>query len=165
VIAVFEAMVAVAVLSGGDLGEGPSYLENFFSAGLGCAAWLLLWFVFELMTKSSLSITEERDVASGVRVGGLLVASALILGRATAGNWISVSDTIHDLFGDGWAAGVVFAVAMPVEWLAQPTRVRPFPSWIWCGALPALFYLSFAAAWLWHLGRWEGMPGRIPFWK
>jgi uncharacterized membrane protein YjfL (UPF0719 family) len=159
VIAFSGAVVAIAILYVcGNFGEGPSYLENFFSAGVGCVAWFLLWLIFELTTKVSLSITEQRDLASGVRCCGILVATGLILGRATAGNWASAFATIHDLFRDGWVAGALLVLALPVESFVQPSKFRPFPSWINCGVVPAIIYLSIAGAWLWHLGRWEGMP-------
>jgi hypothetical protein len=99
VIAISGAVVAVALLyAGGNIGEGPSILENFFSAGLGTAALFALWFLLEISTSVSASITEERDLGSGLRMAGLLIAASLILGRATAGNWVSVSATIRDFF-------------------------------------------------------------------
>jgi hypothetical protein len=55
---------------------------------------------------------EERDLASGLRLCGLLVANGLILGRAVAGNWHSEAATIHDLIHDGWAASLLSAAAL-----------------------------------------------------
>ena len=55
-------------------------------------------------------------------------------------------------------AAVLWAIALVIERLLRPSRRRPFPAWPSCGLLPALFYLALAAAWLWHLGAWEGMP-------
>jgi uncharacterized membrane protein YjfL (UPF0719 family) len=158
-IAFSGAVLAAAILyAGGSLGEGPSYLENFFSAGLGTVTWLTFWLLLEISAGMSVSITEERDLGSGVRMSGFLVAAALILGRALAGNWESVSATLRDFFHDGWPALALLVVAWIIERLAKPSRSRPFPPWEIFGGVPATLNLAFAVAWVWHLGRWEGMP-------
>jgi len=153
------AMLAVTlVYAGGNLGEGPTHWENFFSAGVGTAGLLVLWLLLELGAKVSVSITEERDLASGVRMGGFLVAIGLILGRAVAGDWVSEEATIRDFVRDGWPALALCALALPVERLARPSRGRPFPAVKAFGLFPAVIYLALASGWLWYLGAWEGMP-------
>lgn len=153
------ALIAAAlVYTGGSLGEGPSYWNNVFSASLAMAGLFALWIVLELNGKVSVSITEERDLASGLRMCGFLVAIGLVLGRAVAGDWHSEAATVRDFFHDGWPAAVLCALAIFVERWLRPSRRRPFPPWPGYGLVPALFYLAFAGAWLWHLGAWEGMP-------
>lgn len=162
----FAAVVALACVivsfaiafAAGNLGEGPDLSENFFSAAVATVGLFALWIGMELGGRVSISIAEERDLASGLRFGGLMLSWALILGRAVAGNWHSYLGTIHDFFRDGWVTGVILLVALIIELLVRPSRIRPFPSWFLCGIVPALLYLAAAAAWLWHLGRWEGMP-------
>lgn len=149
---------AAAIYAGGNFGEGPSYLENFFCAGLAMAGFIAVWIVVEWGAGISASITEERDLASGVRACGFLLALGLVLGRAVAGDWHSEPATIHDFVRDGWPALVIGAVALFVERFAQPSRRRPFPPWPQYGLVPALFYLAFVGAWVWRLGPWEGMP-------
>jgi hypothetical protein len=157
-VALCGAVLSVSIIyGGGSFGEGPSYLNNFFSAGLGMAGFLLLWVLFEISGKASISITEERDLASGIRLGGFLVAIGLVLGRAVAGDWHSESATIHDFVRDSWPAVLLCAVALVAERLVRPNRQRPFPSWRSSGLLPAVLYLALATVWLWHLGPWEGM--------
>jgi len=143
---------------GGSLGEGPSYVENVFSVGLATVVWFGLWIVFENVTHVSFCIAEERDLASSLRFGGLLLAWALILGRAVAGDWHSVSGTVADAARDGWPALVLGGLACLPEKRLQPTRQQLAPSWFFCGLLPALGYLGVAVLWFWHLGKWEGMP-------
>ncbi len=153
------ASLAFAIIyAGGSIGEGPSYWENVFSVAVGTACWLVLWILLELGAKISMSIAEERDLASGLRLSGFLVATGLIIGRAVAGDWHSEAATIHDFFRDGWAASILFPTALLVEKFAQPSRRRPFPPWMSLGLIPALMYLAFGIAWLWSLGPWEGMP-------
>ena len=158
-IAVCGALMAVAILyAGGSIGEGPSYWENVFSATLATAGWLLLWVLIELTAGVSVSVAEERDLASGLRLCGFLLATGLMLGRAVAGDWHSVAATIHDFVRDGWPAAILCAIALVVEKISRPSRDHPFPPWPGHGLVPALLYLTLAAAWLCHLGAWEGMP-------
>jgi hypothetical protein len=158
-VALCGAVMAVAILyAGGSIGEGPSYLNSVFSAGLGTAGFLVLWILLELGAKVSMSIAEERDLASGLRLCGFLLASGLVLGRAVAGDWHSEVATIQDFIHDGWPAAVLWAIALPIERFARPGRRYPSPPWPGYGLLPALFYLALASAWLCHLGAWEGMP-------
>ena len=153
------AVPAVALTYiGGSLGEGPSYWNNVFSASLGTVGLLGVWLLLELGAKVSVSIAEERDFASGLRMCGFLLAIGLVLGRAAAGDWHSESATVRDFIRDGWPATILWVIALVIERLLRPSRRRPFPAWPSCGLLPALFYLALAAAWLWHLGAWEGMP-------
>src|SRR5436190_154339 len=77
------AVPAVALTYiGGSQGEGPSYWNNVFSASLGTVGLLGVWILLELGAKVSVSIAEERDFASGLRMCGFLLAIGLVLGRA-----------------------------------------------------------------------------------
>jgi hypothetical protein len=145
------------IYAGGGLGEGPSYSSNFFCAGLGTAGWFVLWLLLELGGKVSRSIAEERDLASGIRLAGLLVAIGLVFARAEAGDWHSAEATFQDFTWEGWPALVLWALALVIEWIARPSRRRPFPNWLSHGLLPAALYISLASGWVWHLGAWEGM--------
>jgi hypothetical protein len=153
------AVISMALIyAGGSIGEGPSYWNNFFSAGLGTLGLFGLWILLELGGKPSISITEDRDAASGLRLCCFLLAVGLILGRAVAGNWHSESETVHDFIHDGWPAALICATAILVELFARPNRSRPFPDLPIHGLIPGGAYLALAAAWLRHLGAWEGMP-------
>lgn len=147
------------IYAGGSLGDGPDYSENFFSAGLGLLGLFGVWAILEIGGAISRSVAEERDLASGLRLAGFLVAQSLILARAVAGDWHSISDTVHDFVRDGWPALILAAVALLAERFLRPSRNKPFPPWPSHGVLPALFYLAGAAAWVWRLGKWEGFPG------
>lgn len=158
-VALCGAIIGVSfIYAGGSIGEGPSYWNNIFSAGLGTAGLLVFWILLEVGARVSRSIAEERDLASGLRLGGFLLAIGLMLGRAVAGDWHSEGATIRDFIHDGWPAAVLFAIALFIERFARPSRHRPFPAWPGYGVLPALLYLVFGATWVWHLGPWEGMP-------
>jgi hypothetical protein len=118
----------------------------------------LLWFFVELFGKVSRSITEDRDLATGLRTCGLFLAFGLVIGRALAGDWHSEEATVRDFIRDGWPATMLLVLAVIVEPFARPNRRQPIPPWHIYGLLPAALYILLAAVWLWHLGPWEGMP-------
>lgn len=158
-VALCGGLVSVALTyAGGSLGEGPSYWNNMFSAGLGTGGVLGLWALLELGAGISDSIAEERDLASGIRLCGFLLAVGLVFFRAVAGDWHSASATVRDFAHDGWMALVIWGIALVIELFARPSVRRPFPSWPSCGLVPASLYVAIAVGWLWHLGPWEGMP-------
>lgn len=158
-VALCGAVLSAAIIyAGGSLGEGPAYWNNFFSAGLGTVGWLALWLVLEVSGDVSTSIAEERDLASGIRLCSFLLAEALVLGRAVAGDWHSAIGTVRDFLADGWPGLVLCGIAVTIEQFVRPSPRRPFPTWPSFGLVPALFYLGLAIAWLWHMGPWEGMP-------
>lgn len=155
----FGGVLALALIYvGGSAGEGPSYWNNIFSAGLGTCGFFLLWFLLELFGRVSASIAEERDLASGARVCGFLFSAGLMLGRAVAGDWHSESATVHDFLQDGWPAAVLCFLALGVEMRARPNQKCPFRPWLSHGLVPAVLYVVIAIAWIYHLGRWERMP-------
>jgi hypothetical protein len=107
--------------------------------------------------KVSRSVAEDRDFASGLRLGGFLLATGLVFGRALAGDWHSGEATVHDFIRDGWPAAVIWFLALVIERISRPSRRRPFSAWPAFGLIPALLYTALAIAWLCHLGAWEGM--------
>jgi uncharacterized membrane protein YjfL (UPF0719 family) len=157
-IALCGAVLALGIIyAGSNVGEGPSFTNNFFCDTIGTASFFLLWFVIELFGKVSRSITEDRDLATGLRTCGLFLAFGLVIGRALAGDWHSEAATVRDFIRDGWPAAVLLVLALIVEPFARPNRrepIRPFPVY---GLLPAALYISLGAVWLWHLGPWEGL--------
>jgi hypothetical protein len=157
-IALCGAEIAAAIIyAGGSVGEGPSYSNNVFSTALAAVGLFGLWTMLEIGGEVSISIAEERDLASGIRLCGFLLAVGLILGRAVAGDWHSESATIRDFITDGWPAIVICALALGSEPFIRPGQRNPFPSWPKWGLIPALIYLTIACAWVFHVGAWEGM--------
>jgi hypothetical protein len=157
-IALCGAVLALGIIyAGANIGEGPSFTNNFFCDVIGSASFFLLWFFLELFGKLSRSITEDRDLATGLRTCGLFLAFGLIIGRALAGDWHSEEATVRDFIRDAWPAAMLLVLAMIVELFARPNRRQPIRQWSAYGLLTAALYISLAAVWLWHLGAWEGM--------
>jgi len=149
---------AMLIFCGANTGEGPSFWNNVFSALLGGTGWFGMWFALEAMAKASRTVTEDRDLAAGIRLAGFLVAQGLILGRAVAGNWNSLEGTIADFGRDGWPALILMLIAAALEKPLRPTPQKPSPSPISHGVPAALLYLALAGAWVVKLGWWEGLP-------
>jgi hypothetical protein len=142
------------VFGGGNVGEGPSLWNNVFSAFLGTVGIAVLWFSLETLGRISSSVAVDRDIASGLRLAGFLIAVGLILGRSVAGDWHSAEDTVRDFVRQGWPALLITAVAALLERICRPSPTNPVPYWPGYGALPALAYLVAASASVTMLGPW-----------
>jgi uncharacterized membrane protein YjfL (UPF0719 family) len=148
--------------AGSNIGEGPSFWNNVFTGGLATGMLLLGWLVLTSAGGLAHTIAQERDLAAGVRLGAALVALGLVLARAAAGDWHSISATATDLVRDGWFAGVIVTGAFAAERMLakrrdpSPGETSLHPSLLAQGIAPALVYLAGACAWVWQLGWWEG---------
>ncbi len=143
---------------GAICGEGPSFWNNVFTVLAGGAAWFALWLGLEFSTGISREVAEERDPGAGLRLAGHLLATGLLLGRASAGNWHSMEETLWVLGRDGWPALLLMGASIAAEFHVRRTTPR-FSSSSPRGSLAiALGCLVFAAAWVCYLGPWEGMP-------
>ena len=143
------------VFSGGNIGEGPSLWNNVFSAALGTATLFAFWLVLNWTAKVSHTITIDRDVASGLRIGAFILASGIVFGRALAGTWQSAWQAADDFVREGWITVAALAIAVMIEFVTRPTPKRPRPNWLSFGALPAACYLVAALAWVKWLGPWK----------
>jgi len=157
VLALSGAVLGVLVTyAASTTGEGPSFWNNVFSTVLSTGTLLLLWLIVAAAGDAAASITEERDTSCGLRLGVLLVAEGLILGRAVAGNWESAEATARDFLRDSWPALVLCLAAVFVERALRPTRDNPRPPAVTHGLVPAIAYMLAALVWILHLGWWEG---------
>jgi hypothetical protein len=138
--------------AGGNIGDGPGWWVVVYSALLSTGSLLVLWVVLDRLTAVSESVTVERDVASGMRLGGFLAAAGLILGRAVAGDWVSVMATNAEFLNTAWPVLVLLVLAVPCEWLCRPSVEQPQPSWLLCGFPPLVIYVGSAVAWLVQVG-------------
>ena len=89
------------IYAGANIGDGPGWWCVVFAGGRGLVAWIALAWAVNLFTNMFERVTVERDVFAGLRFGAFLLASGIILGRASAGDWTSFSMTVVE-FLDGW---------------------------------------------------------------
>jgi hypothetical protein len=143
---------ATCCYAGGNVGAGPGWLVVVFSAGLATAGLAIVWLAVDQITQASELVAVGRDLATGVRLGGLLAASGLILGRAVAGDWHSVDATLVDFGLIAWVVVPLAAAAVVLEFVLKPTVTQPAPPALTAGLLPAALYLLAAVTYVYLLG-------------
>jgi len=102
------------IYAGANVGDGPGWWCVVFAGGIGLAAWVALALLVNVLTGIFERVTVERDTACGVRLGSYLLASGIILGRASAGDWTSASMTVVE-FASGWPVLVIALFAIVGE--------------------------------------------------
>jgi hypothetical protein len=156
-LALGGAILAVMLtFSGANTGDGPSFWNNVFSGLLATATLFFLWLVLATAGGAARSISEERDVASGIRLGSFLLSEGIILGRAVAGDWHSVEGTARDFIQLGWPGAVILVVAVAAERVLGPGPGAVHPPVLGRGVVPGVSYLLAALLWTVALGWWEG---------
>lgn len=153
------ALIGVTLCyAGGNIGEGPGWWVVVISAGLALIGLFGVWFILEAVTQITETITIDRDRAAGLRLAGCLVAAGLILGRAVAGDWVSLNATIVDFVRFGWPVLILVVIAVIVELLSRPTVERPVPPIAAFGVVPAAAYIAGAAVVLLYLSQIAATP-------
>jgi hypothetical protein len=155
--AYFGAVVGLMLcFAGGNIGDGPGWWVVLFSGGLAAGSFLALWFIFEKLASISEQITVERDEAAGMRLGALLLAMSLILGRAAAGNWVSVDATVRDFLYVGWGAlPLMLGAALIEKFMPRPVFNPQAKALLRMdGMFPAAVYLVVAAGYVIWRGPW-----------
>jgi uncharacterized membrane protein YjfL (UPF0719 family) len=139
------ALVAVSgILSGvgivyalSNIGRGATIWTTLVPALVATVALLLIPVLIELTGGAVVdAITIDRDVASGLRLGGAVLGCSIILGHAVAGDWISWDATWSDLARRGWPAIVIAIAAGILHRMLRPTAHRPQPGIIKFGVVP-----------------------------
>ncbi len=141
--------------AGGNIGNGPGWWVVVFSATLSTGAFFLLWALLDRFTGLSDAVTVERDPASGLRLGGYFLASGLILGRAVAGDWVSMEETVIDFGKVAWPVLLLWLAAVLLERTFRPTKETPLPSPLTHGLAPLCAYVALAFFFLAQAGPWS----------
>jgi hypothetical protein len=143
------AMLGVTCcFAGGNVGAGPGWWVVAFSGALATIGLAVVWLAVEWAGGVTDLVTIDRDPAVGWRLGGLLAASGLILGRAVAGDWHEAGQTIVDFVAVGWGVAPLAIGAIVVDRLFKPTPEQPRQPLVIGGMFPALIYVVAAAVYL-----------------
>jgi uncharacterized membrane protein YjfL (UPF0719 family) len=152
-LAVTGALIGITLaFAGGNIGDGPGWWVVVFSAALATLALFAAWMLLELISGVSDSVTVDRDVSAGLRLGGFLIACGVILGRGVAGDWVSAEATVRDFVATAWPVIVLVIAAAVVERSARPTPESPRRPVVVYGIGPALLYVAVAAYQVMRLG-------------
>lgn len=155
-IAIAGTALGLTVLfAGSNMGEGPSIWNTVETAIAATAVLFAAVLLLALTTSVGDTIAVERDLPTGVRFAGWVAASGVVLGRASAGNWISEEAMIADLIAVGWPVVVFLAVAVGLELALRPRVSAPRPSVVGAGVLPAAVYLAVSLAYVASLPSWS----------
>jgi uncharacterized membrane protein YjfL (UPF0719 family) len=134
--------------SGGNIGEGPGPQAVIICAGMATIAYFLVWFVLTAFTQVDYTITVDRDLATGLRLGSFLLATGLILGRAVVGDYISAVATWNDFVAHAWPVLPLLAIAIIFDYFTKPTVESPVQPPLIFGVLPSAIYIGSAIVYL-----------------
>jgi len=143
------------IFAGGNIGEGPGWFVVVFCAGVGTATLLFIWFAENQFSPVHDAIAIDRDQATGWRTAGFFVAAGLILGRAVAGDWRSVAETLTDFVESGWPVLLPAALLLVLNLWFRPTPARPAPNPLAFGVLPAAALVAIGIGDLVAQGPWR----------
>jgi uncharacterized membrane protein YjfL (UPF0719 family) len=139
--------------AGGNVGDGPGWWVVIYCAVLATGTAAVAWIILDVLTGASDTISIDRDVAAGIRIGGFWIAGGLILGRAVAGNWISFDAANKDFLVLGWPFLLLLAIATLVELPFRPGGSYEKTSLFIKGVLPAAIYVFGASLVVVGLGK------------
>lgn len=147
-IAGIGAFLGIIVSYGGaNAGEGATIWTTFYPACISLLAIFAVWLAVQWVGNVAYSISIDRDLASGFRLGGLLLACGIIFAKAGAGDWVSADATLRDYVRLGWPAiPIAAAIAILQRWL-RPTPANPRSNVFIDGVLPAVAANLFALLW------------------
>lgn len=100
--------------AGANTGDGPGWWVILIAGGLGFAAWFGLALLLAHYCGISEQITVGRDIGCGIRFGAYLIASGLILARASGGDWTNLYYTLLE-FTAGWPVLLLALSAFLIE--------------------------------------------------
>jgi hypothetical protein len=126
-----------------NVGGGPTIWTTL--AGMATVVFAAAFIAIALLGGTTIDdIAIDRDLASGLRLAGALLGTALILGRAAGGQWNSWSQTWEDFLRLSWSVLPLTFVAGSVHRILRPTPARPRPDALVCGVVPASIFLVAA---------------------
>lgn len=96
------------IYAGANIGDGPGFWCVMVAGGIGAILWFILALLINKFTGIIERIVISRDLGSGIRFGGFLLSTGIILARGSGGDWFNFWQTIID-FSDIWII-IPFAV-------------------------------------------------------
>jgi hypothetical protein len=99
---------ATCCVAGSNIGDGPGFEVVLFCAVLATFYLLVLWFLIAWPSGLADTVTIERDLGAGIRVGGWFAGTGAVIGACVAGDWISIAATLKDVVRYAWPSGGFF---------------------------------------------------------
>ncbi|HEX8524956.1 MAG TPA: hypothetical protein VF669_22085 [Tepidisphaeraceae bacterium] len=142
----------MAIYTGGNVGAGPTIWTTILPATVASLIWLFLWLIIAALSPLPDAVALDRDLATGIRHGGILIATSLVLARAIAGDWTSWTATFSDMIILLWPVLPLTVLAVILHRALAPSPARPQLPVLTTGVIPALFAVLLALAYLRYLG-------------
>jgi hypothetical protein len=152
--AVFFAGVIPGVLlsyTGSNIGDGPGWWVVVYCS-VWATGWLLLsWIILDRVAGTGEEISVQRSLSTAVRVAAWMLAAGMMLGRASAGDWISFQATLTDFLRATRGATGLFGIVLLYETWASNRLRRGHESPV---VVPAAVYLIVGAVDVYQQGPW-----------
>lgn len=114
-------------VAGANIGEGPGLWVVVICAALAKGSLVVCWLLLAWISRAADTISIERDLGCGIRVGGFLFSSGLVLGISVAGDWKSVTGVLADFFHVSrplWICLVTFSAFERIQQKRALTKKR-----------------------------------------
>lgn len=96
--------------AGANIGEGPGFHVVLFCTLLSQGALFAILALHAAIAHTLYRVLVDRDFGTAFRVGCMLVACGICLGRAAGGTWTGVDAALADFGRYGWPAAVLGTV-------------------------------------------------------
>jgi uncharacterized membrane protein YjfL (UPF0719 family) len=140
--------------AGANIGDGPGWWVVLFSALLPTVAIFILWHILNLATRIAETVTVDRSLAAGWRAAGFWTGSGIALGRAAAGDWVSVEATLADFFATSWPVLTLLGVATLLELVLRPSPMHHKSPPFLFGVVPCVLYTGLGGLVALAMGCW-----------
>jgi hypothetical protein len=118
---------ATCCIAGANVGEGPGLEVVLFCGTLATTCLLLLWVLVAQIAGVADVVTIDRDLGNGIRAGGLLAGTGIVLGVCVAGDWVSATATLKDFARFSWPVAIAAYLFAMIE-RAMRRRAPAAPS-------------------------------------
>jgi len=139
-------------VAGANIGNGPGWWVVLVCAVLSIGALLGAWMTLNWIARVAETITIERDVDAGIRVGGFLVTGGIIFGISVSGDWQSVEVTVADFIRSAWPVAVLLIAVSIYERALQRRSLSKREPGIGISIAIAAAMIAAAAAHAKHAG-------------
>ena len=100
----FGIVSTVVAFAGANVGDGPGVQVVHACALVSVGSLWVLAYLHAMIARTSYRILVDRDRGIAFRFGCLMLACALVLGRAVAGDWTGAAQMLADFFPIAWVA-------------------------------------------------------------
>ncbi|MEM6505907.1 MAG: hypothetical protein AAF711_10625 [Planctomycetota bacterium] len=138
---------------GGNFGEGPSWGVVALCTLISFGGFFGLWLLVAMASPVLQRLTIERDLGTAIRVFGLLTGFGVVLGRAVAGDWVSVEGTFEDFFLIAWVLILLAVFEIVLARFASISRKLDVNA-VTLGVVPGCLYFALGAGYVVGVGWW-----------